>query len=81
MRAEPSAQNGPDTLIYAIGVTAGSLASMLAIAAGSVIFYGLIVRAQPNSAGQANTGGPPKKLTKEYVKGSNNLLVMRASAK
>ncbi len=77
----PAGASGSDTVVYAAGITAGSFAALLGIAAGSMLFYGLMVRAQPGSHPQAKEAGPPNRSGRPYTKRSNKLLVMRATAR
>ncbi len=82
---EPSAPRLSDKLTYGTALTFSGLATLFGIAAGSGIFYGLIIKAQqssePLSEPQAARTGPPKTPPNEYVKASKKLLVMQASAK
>ncbi len=69
-----------DNLMYGAALTAGSLTTLLGIAAGSMLFYGLMIRAQPESGRQENEARRRNTSAARYVK-RQKLLVMRASAK
>ena len=70
-----------EQLIQATALTFGTVASLLGIAAGSVVIFGLIIRAQPESQEVIRKGPTPGLPAKSYKKANNKILVMRASAK
>jgi len=70
-----------EQLVQATALTFGTVASLLGIAAGSVVIFGLIIRAQPESQEVVRKGATPGLPAKPYTKASNKTLVMRASAK
>lgn len=80
-RASQSNRSLSDRLVHRTVLAFGTLASLLGIAAGSVVMFGLIIRAQPDGEHPARKTATRDAPGKSFKKVSNKVLVMRASAK
>jgi hypothetical protein len=70
-----------DKLIFGTSVAFAAISSVLGIAAGSLVVYGLLIRAHPDSEEAGNKVQAATTPAPASPKVSKKLLVMRASAK